>query len=138
MAFIKSVGGKVKKDSGGIVYILIMEIEGDTVYKIGITTRKVEERVCEIITSFWKKYRYFPRTETKRFKTTTGIFDKEAALHSHFSNCRYKPKYKTDGSEELFVIDDLDYLLDVYSRCLDGEDIRKLIPYEVKNVPDEE
>lgn len=133
MAFLKNINKKVQKDSAGILYILIMQIGEDTVYKIGMTTRAIEDRVVEILTSFWKKYRYFPRTETKRFKTTDNVFAKESAMHFHFDNVKYIPQYKTDGSNELFLIDDLDHLLDIYSRCIDGEDIRKLDQYEAKD-----
>lgn len=129
MAFLKNVTKAVKTDSEGIVYILILDIGEDTVYKIGITKRKIEERVIEILLSFFKSYRYFPKCYPKRFKSTDSIFDKEAQLHYHFAKVKYKPEHKTDGSNELFIIDDLDYLLDVYARCLEGEDIRGLEQY---------
>ena len=129
MAFYKKTTKKILSEHDGIVYILILEIGGETVYKIGVTQRNIEERVVEILTSFWRKYRYFPRCETKRFKSTTDIFSKEAALHYHFDKVRYTPEHKTDGSNEFFQIEDLEYLLDVYSRCLGGEDIRKLEQY---------
>lgn len=134
MAFYKKTTNTIKSEHDGIVYILILEIGDKTVYKIGVTQRKIEDRVIEILTSFWKSYRYFPKCYPKRFKSTSNIFGKEAALHHHFANCKYEPEYKTDGFSELFYIDDLEYLLDIYARCLDGEDIKELEQY----VPKEE
>jgi hypothetical protein len=129
MAFYKKSTEKVLSEYDGIVYILVLEIDGKTVYKIGITQRKIEERVVEILTSFWKSYRYFPKCYPKRFKKTTDIFSKEAQLHYHFANVRHEPEYVTDGCSEFFEIDDLEYLLDVYARCLGGEDVRELEQY---------
>lgn len=133
MAFYKKSTEKIKAEYDGIVYILLFEIDGKQVQKIGVTQRKIEERVTEILTSFWKSYRYFPYCKPKRFKSTSMIFNKEAQLHYHFANVKYEPEHKTDGSSELFCVEDLDYLLDMYTRCIDGENIKDLEQY----VPEE-
>ena len=108
-----------------------MDIEDKTIYKIGLTTRlKIEERVVEILASVFQSYRVFPRCYPKRFQRTTDIYEKEAALHYHFSLCSYKPFSAFSGSTELFDIEDKEYLLEMYARCLAGEDIRKLDKYD--------
>lgn len=53
--------GKTNADNSGILYVLVVRLDcGTEVYKVGVTKRKIEERVAEILTSFWLSYRYFP------------------------------------------------------------------------------
>ena len=40
----------------GIVYVLLFELEGKTLIKIGVTTRSIEERVAEILVSIFQRY----------------------------------------------------------------------------------
>ena len=107
----------------GIVYILYMWVEDKLVVKIGITTRGIEERVCEILTSYFKKYRVFPKLYPKRFKSTDEILAKEQMLHKYFADRQYEFDKKFDGSSEYFDIEDEAELLRVYEDCLEGVDI---------------
>ena len=139
MAFYKRNEKKVSKEGDGIVYLLYMKVDGKDVVKIGVTSRlKIEERVVEILTSHFKKYRNFPYCRPKRFGRTSSIYDKEAQLHYHFKSCKYSPETKFDGSTEFFIVEDEKYLLDVYKRCLEGENLKDLEPYEVEDVLEEE
>jgi len=117
---------KVSKadDSGsGILYILVMEIEDKTVYKVGVTQRaKIEDRVCEILASFFKSYRYFPWTRPKRFKKTNDVYEKEAKMHKYLSEYKYEPEKKFGGSTEFFCGIDLDVLVDLYEMMIVGEE----------------
>ena len=61
------------KDDKGIVYLLLIDLDEGQVIKIGLTTRPVEERCQEIIASYWKYTRVFPRLYTKRFRETDDI-----------------------------------------------------------------
>lgn len=125
MAFVK-VNKKVvsKKDRKGIVYILIMVVDGYEIYKIGVTERKnVLDRVLEIAGSHFNQYRYVPYIKAKRFRTTDDIYTKEKILHDYFRECKYTPEKKHQGYTEQFQIDDQEHLLEVYEKVLKGEDI---------------
>ena len=118
-----SVSTKDLKQDEGIVYVLQIDLEEKQLVKIGITSRvKVEERVCEILTSIWKKYRIFPRCYVKRFKKTDEIAKKEATLHDYFDECSYETEHKFSGCTEFFDVT-LDAVVDVYDRLLNGEDL---------------
>jgi len=123
MAFLKTDKSKCsRKNLDGIVYILIMVIDGYEVYKIGVTSREtVYERSLEILSSHCSQYRFYPYMKPKRFRKTSNIYEKEKALHNYFEECRYTPEKPFGGSTELFDIDNLEHLLDVYVRVLDGE-----------------
>lgn len=110
----------VRKDDG-IVYVLQIDLEDKQLVKIGITTRKVEERVCEILTSIWKKYRIFPKCYVKRFKTTTHIELRESMLHEMFAEYSYETQYKFSGCTEFFDVD-LDEVVIAYENVL-AEDL---------------
>lgn len=123
MAFLKTDKNNVEKEAAGILYILVMEIDGTAVYKIGVTQRKIEERVVEILASFFKSYRYFPWTRPKRFKSTSNVYSKEALLHRYYKKYKYTPEHVFGGSSEFFTGIELDELVDVYERCIAGEDL---------------
>jgi hypothetical protein len=111
------------KVANGIVYILYMTVDGELTVKIGVTTKKVEERVCQILTSYWKSYRIFPETYPKRFSKTTFPFDKEAALHKYFEKYSHKFDKRFDGFSEFFSGISEEELLQVYKDCLNEVDI---------------
>ena len=116
------VNSKDLGEDPGIVYLLEIAMEEKTVVKIGVTTRKIEERVVEILTSAFHQYRTFYACYPKRFKKTTEIFKKEAMLHRYFADRRYKPQKIFGGCTELFDIP-LDEAVEVYERVLKGEDV---------------
>lgn len=115
---------KVKKDTDrGILYILIVKIGDIEVYKVGVTSRKIEDRVCEIATSFFHSYRYFPYIYPKKFTTVDAVYNKEAQMHNLLKEYRYEPKHKFSGSTEFFVGVPLDTVLDLYMKVIKGEDV---------------
>lgn len=120
MSFFK-VNRDISKDSSGILYILILEIEGETVYKIGVTKRKIEDRVCEILTDHYRKFRYFCKCTPKRFRKVDDVYNKETLMHRFFKDYRFTSSKVFDGSTELFYNIELDVLLEMYDRCLEGE-----------------
>lgn len=105
----------------GIVYILEIDIDGKQIVKIGVTARKIEERVCEILTSFWKSYRVFPRLYPKRFRRTSDIYGKEKALLSYFSDRKYTSEKKFSGCQELVDVP-LDEVVKKYEEILNKAD----------------
>ena len=109
------------KTEKGIVYILLIELEGKPLVKIGVTRRKIEDRVSEILVSIFKKYREFPYCRPKRFKTAEDIFGKEKILHNMFKDRRHVTTKKFSGSTEFFDIP-LDEAVDAYEELLRKSD----------------
>ena len=118
-----TVDREIADESIGILYILVFDIDGETVYKIGVTQRKIQDRVAEILTSFWHQYRYYPYCRPKRFTSTSNVYKKEALMHKYFNEYRYKSEHVFGGCSELFHNVTLEELTEVYARCIAGEDI---------------
>tara|TARA_B110000908_G_scaffold166475_1_gene217679 strand:- start:247 stop:621 length:375 start_codon:yes stop_codon:yes gene_type:complete len=104
----------------GILYLVCFNLEGKDLVKIGVTTRKIEDRVSEILVSIFKKYREFPYCRPKRFKKTCDIFEKESVLHEHFKEYRYITKNKFSGSTEFFDVP-LHEVIEAYENLLEGK-----------------
>lgn len=99
----------------GIVYLIRMELDdGLVVWKIGITTRKIEDRLQEIVISFFKKYRYIPRTSVKKFSSCDNYFEVETRLHKEYKDSSYKFDKVFSGSCEFFSDLDEDRLVERY------------------------
>lgn len=111
-----------KSETSGILYVIYFELEGKPLVKIGVTTRKIEERTSEILVDIFKKYREFPYCKPKRFKTTDNVYDKEGLLHKYFDEYRYCTLHKFGGSTEFFDVP-LEDVVKVYEELLDGKDI---------------
>jgi len=107
-----------KPDRKGIVYVLELVLEDKHLVKVGFTSRrKVELRVCEILTSVWKRYRIFPQCYVKRFKTVTNPSKFEAAMHKQLADYRYTTEHKFSGSTELFDTS-LDTVVELYDKMV--------------------
>lgn len=107
--------GKTSTDNSGILYVLVIKLDcGTEVYKVGVTKRKIEERVAEILTSFWLSYRYFPYCYPKRFKSTEEVYSKEAKMHKELSEFSYKFDKKFGGHTEFFSGVELEKILEIY------------------------
>lgn len=118
MMFLR-ISAKDECVSEGIVYLLVIRLEDDTeVYKIGVTTRKIQERVGEILASFWTQYRYFPYCKPKRFRSTNDIFEKEAKIHKELAEFSYEFDKKFGGSSEFFSGVALDKVIEIYERIV--------------------
>jgi len=89
----------------GIVYVLELELEDKKLIKIGITTRKIEDRVTEILTDIWKKYGVFPRCYVARYSKINDYFGMELYLHKHYKEFQYECEHKWGGSSEVFLLD---------------------------------
>lgn len=119
------VGKNVVKDDTdeGILYLLIVRLEcGKEVYKVGVTKRgKIEERVCEILTSFWSAYRYFPYCYPKRFRTTEKVYSKEAQIHKILKDKSFSFDKKFGGYTEFFCDISLEDIVKVYEEVLNED-----------------
>lgn len=122
---MKILTKRLKEPEKGIVYILYIDIEfEDQVYKvtkIGVTTRDVEARVTEILTSIWKITRVFPRCYVKRFKTVYDPYKLESELLLSTPN-KFDVDLRFSGSTECFLLSDeqRDTLVDFYNGRVDA------------------
>lgn len=120
---LRKVSTKATGEDLGMVYLLEVHIEEQVLVKIGITQRsKITDRVTEILVGIFNKYRYFPYIYPKRFKSTDRVFEKEATLHNHFNDRRYKTEHVFGGSTEFFNIP-LDEAVCAYEKVLKGEEL---------------
>ena len=107
----------------GLLYVLYLWHEEQLVVKIGVTSRRIEERVVEILTSYYHRYRVFPKLYPKRFRNTENVYGKEAMLHRYFAEKKHEFDKVFSGSTEFFIGIDEDELLRVYEDVMDGVDI---------------
>lgn len=99
----------------GIVYVLEIRLEDETVVKVGMTTGKVEHRVADILTEMWKRYRYFPWCKVHRFTKTSDPIEKEAEIHHQLKDYSYSMQHSFGGCTEFFKVD-----LEVVKKVYDG------------------
>ena len=124
MSFFKVDMKRETECRAGILYVLVFILDdGTEVYKIGVTSRDVQYRVCEILSSFWSKYRYFPYCRPKKFSSMDDVYAKEAMMHKYFDEYRYEPEHKFSGSTEFFKGVELDEVIRVYKLVKDGVDV---------------
>lgn len=106
---------KKVSDGSGILYILVFHLKcGTEVYKIGITTRNVEDRVVEILHDFFIKYRYFPAVDVRRFTRFEDVLDKEKEMHREFKEYQHTFEKSFSGFTECFSGIPLDNIVDYY------------------------
>jgi len=124
----KRVSTDVAKDIG-ILYVLEIELEGKKLIKVGITHRKIQDRVVEILASIWRRYRIFPFCYPKRFREVVNVAVKEAKMHELLEEFRYTTLHRFTGHTEMFDVD-METVLRVYEEvvnesgnsCRDGSD----------------
>lgn len=113
------VDKKAVKEDEGIVYLLEITIEGEKYVKVGVTSRTMEERAAEIAISCFRSYRYFPHIYPKRYRKTTGIYQKEAEILQALKEYRAEPDKLVSGHTEMHKIE-LDHAVVVYERVLNN------------------
>lgn len=119
MGRLLTIGKDFVESDSGILYVLIIRLEcGKEVYKVGVTKRKIEERVVEILSSFWISYRYFPYCYPKRFKNTSNVYDKETIMHKELAEYKFNFDKVFGGHTEFFSGIELEKLLEIYENTL--------------------
>ena len=119
------VDKKAVKEDEGVVYLLEITVEGEKYVKVGVTTRDIEARMCEIAISCWKQYRYMPHIYSKRYRKTTEIYKKESEILDSLKEYRAEPDKKISGHTEMHKVD-LDCAVQVYEEVLKGS--RSVVP----------
>lgn len=118
MKFNISTKGLEDKPSSGILYVLELDLEDKKLIKVGVTCReKVEDRVCEVLTSIWKRYRRFPSCYVKRYRTTSDVYEKEQTMHKELEKYRYETQHRFSGSTEIFLVE-LDTVVEIYDELV--------------------
>lgn len=120
--FKVSSKGIGRKNIEGTLYLLDLDVDGKRVVKFGVTTRKIEERVCEILTSHWKQYRVFPRCYVKRHRKVDDVYEKEKVLLEGTKKWKYVSKKKFGGCDELVELE-LDVAAEVYEMVYGGDNV---------------
>ena len=105
----------------GILYILELDVDGKRVVKVGLTRRdNICERVCEITTSYFQQYRYFPYVRPKRFRHVANVYAKEQYILKYFRDKKYKSEKKFSGCEELLDVD-VEQVVQVYEQLIEED-----------------
>ena len=105
----------------GILYILELDVDGNRVVKVGLTRRdNICERVCEITTSYFQQYRYFPYVRPKRFRHVVNVYAKEQYILKYFKDKKYKSEKKFSGCEELLDVD-VEQVVQVYEQLIEED-----------------
>ncbi len=115
-----AVKRKKNKDASGLLYVLCFELEGKELIKIGVTTRPIQDRVSEILTSIFKKHRVFPYCKPKKYSKFSDVYKEEAAMHKVFASFSYVPEKRFSGSTEFFEAP-LDAVITEYEKRLKAD-----------------
>ena len=110
----------VMDSSTAILYLVLFELDGKKLVKIGITTRTIEDRVSEILVGIFKKYREFPYCRPKKFTSVKDARGKEQLLHKYFKEFKYYPQHSFSGCTEFFEVD-LDIAVEAYKKAIVDE-----------------
>ena len=117
------------KADKGKLYMMRFWFDGHEkpVYKIGLTVRQPEERLMDILISYYKVYRYCPKCDIKRFREVGKLHQKETILLASLKEYNYIPEKKFSGCTEMFAGIDEYWLLSLYERVVDNEVIGEVI-----------
>ena len=78
---------------------------GDIIYKIGYTSKTVEQRLLQILASFLTVHGYSPRAKIVQREIVKGGFAAEQELHRRFNCDRCKQDENISGFSEFFKLD---------------------------------
>lgn len=109
-------------DKDTILYLLELDVDGQRVQKIGITSRKIEDRCLEIIESYFKGRREFCWLRPKRFRKVDDAYVKEQWILRYLKEYSCIIEKKFSGSTELVQMD-LDVLVNLYEKVITGEEM---------------
>lgn len=113
---------KIPQNHSGTVYVLEIKLEGEIVYKVGVTVYSVSRRVLQIIEGMHKSYGYFPEVRILKQDKTRHHFKVEKAIHNQLDEWKYVPDFVFTGSTELFKGVDRDVLLERYALALGNDE----------------
>lgn len=104
----------------GEVYMLLIDIDGKTVIKIGTTNRCALKRALEIAEVIHGAYKFLPKIQILINERTHNNYAVEAALLAKLKEYKYTPDYEFDGCSEL-VMCDTAVAISAYRDCIDAD-----------------
>ena len=110
------------EDARSILYLLDMELEDKMVRKIGITSKKIEDRLQGIAMSVFSKHRYMPYIRPKRYRKVDNALVKEQKILEYMKEYKWASEKEFGGHTEMLDVD-LDVLVDVYEKVVKGEEL---------------
>ena len=110
------------KDARDTLYLLEMEVEGERMLKIGITSKKFEERLQSIAMSIYNKHRYVPWIRPKRFRKVDSALVKEQKLLEYFKEYKFETEKQWGGYTETIQLD-MDIVVEAYEKVVKGEEL---------------
>ena len=110
------------EDARSILYLLDMELEDKMVRKIGITSKKIEDRLQGIAMSVFSKHRYVPYIRPKRYRKVDNALVKEQKILEYMKEYKWTSEKEFGGHTEMLDVD-LDVLVDVYEKVVKGEEL---------------
>jgi hypothetical protein len=90
-----------------------------TIYKVGITSRKVQHRLSEVVMSMFNHWRYIPRTSVKRYRMSKGFRKIEKEMHQLLLSGSVMMDDKISGHTEFFYVNSEERLIEEYEKLLD-------------------
>jgi len=97
MAFI------TRKDIGRLYVIRMTMKDGEIVHKIGMcNSSRSTDRMIEIVRSWFNSFRFIPYTELRLDMQCCNPRMLEKYIHKILRPVAYTPKYKVEGSTEMF------------------------------------
>ena len=110
------------EDARSILYLQDMELEDKMVRKIGITSKKIEDRLQGIAMSVFSKHRYVPYIRPKRYRKVDNALVKEQKILEYMKEYKWVSEKEFGGHTEMLDVD-LDVLVDVYEKVVNGEEL---------------
>ena len=108
------------KTVDGEVYMLLIEIGGTSVIKIGTTNRSALKRMLEIAEVIHAVYKFVPKMQIVINERTRNNYAVEAALLKKLEQYRYRPTFEFDGCSELVKCDTA-IAIAAYRECIDAD-----------------
>lgn len=121
-------------DKYGRVYVYTIELgDGTRLWKVGMcSSDRTVDRMFEVLTSFFKVYRYVPTTRLRLDKKTLVPRLLEKHIHRLLEEYNYRFDKKFDGNTEFFSDLDEGALLD-YLRDKDDLDFLKTDSLDIRD-----
>ena len=116
-----------KRQDIGRVYVVKLILPDSTiVHKVGMThTDRATDRMMEILRSWFSYFRYVPYAELKLDMQCNNPLEIEAYMHSILRPLSFTPKFKVQGSTEMFTGVN-EYKLLTFMKAVNNSNLSKL------------
>lgn len=111
---------KPKPQLNGEVYLLLIELDGTSVIKIGTTNRSALKRMLEIAEVIHASYKFIPKMQILANERIHNNYVVEAALLEKLKKYRYNPLIEFEGCSELVKCDITEVMLS-YRECMNAD-----------------